>query len=156
MELNLKTFRRLATLYDLIQKHDFIRLQNCFYAARELEKSIIAQEGHIRLSQRDVLHAMVVSDSEGRAFGVMEHDAAVRRGISMKAALKQNEIQSETARQRYLASKLKYDQIARLLEAADKEAMVRLARKEQTNTDERFLQRQSREGKPFRSTEYSA
>lgn len=141
MPLDVDALRRLADLYGMIEQQEALFLQKRVRDVVEAKQAIERQCDLIRASIFEERQAMMSGDRSGLILTAAQKDIeSWRRTILEKAAAEREGLREE-ARNRYFASRKRFEQVERLLQTATIQAAVEQGRREQAHSDDRFLSR---------------
>jgi len=141
MLTRLETLRRLATLYAAVEEMHATELQRMMASVRETQQAIGVEQEIARAAWKDGRAALLGGD---RACWMMsetqQETAAWRRQRLERVRLEREEL-NEAAREQYVASRLKREQIKRVFDDIAARMEIEEGRRMQAATDDRFLAR---------------
>lgn len=141
MQTRLETLRRLATLYAAVEEMHSTELQRMTAALREAQQAIMVEQEIARGAGVDGRAALLGGD---RACWLMSETqretAAWRRGRLEPIRLEREEL-NDAAREQYVASRLKREQIKRVFDDIAARMEIEEGRRMQAASDDRFLAR---------------
>ena len=141
MQTRLETLQRLAALYSAVEEMHSVELQRMTAAVRETQQAIGVVEEIAQSARVDGRTALRGGD---RAYWMMaetrQETAAWRRRGLEQIRVEREEL-NDAAREQYVASRLKREQIKRVLDDIAARLEVEEGRKMQAASDDRFLAR---------------
>jgi hypothetical protein len=141
MQTRLETLQRLVALYAAVEEMHSVELQRMTAAVRETQQAIGAVQEIARSARMDGRTALLGGD---RAYWMMaetrQETAAWRRRGLEQIRVEREEL-NDAAREQYVASRLKREQIKRVLDDIAARLEVEEGRRMQAASDDRFLAR---------------
>ena len=141
MPTRLETLQRLATLYASVEEMHSAELKRMTAALRETQQAIGVEQEIARSARVDGREALLAGD---QAYWVMsetqQETAAWRRQRLERIRLEREEL-NDTAREQYVASRLKREQIKRVFDDIAARMEIEEGRRMQAASDDRFLAR---------------
>jgi hypothetical protein len=144
MTQRLQTLKRLVTLYGIVEELQSLGLQRTTAAVHEAEQAMTVQQRmaqSARLSGRDALSA---GDRMGWTVSEIQRDTAGWKRRRLEQVRLEREELREAAREEYVASRLKNEQMKRVTEGIVAQAAFEEERRLQAALDDRFLARRRR------------
>jgi hypothetical protein len=141
MQTRLETLQRLVSLYAAVEEMHSTELQRVTAAVREVQQAIGAEQGVIRSARVDGRGALLAGDRTGRTMAETQQATAAwrRQGLEL-IRLKREEL-NDAAREQYVASRLKREQIKRVFDDIAARVKIEEGRRMQAASDDRFLAR---------------
>jgi hypothetical protein len=133
--------KRLATLYGLVQDARLAEMRSAMVLLAEVEEAIATQESMLWMANAFGRGALEQGDRFGWKQAGMHATLAVWSGERLEVIREERDALSETAKQRYRASRVQAEQMDKLLEHATRQAELIEGRRLQAITDDRFLSR---------------
>jgi hypothetical protein len=141
MESRLQTLRRLASLYAAVEEMHSNELQRTIAAVREVEQTIGAEQEMARSARVDGRGSLLAGDRMGRTMAETQQETAVWRQRGLDQIRLEREELNDAARDQYVASRLKREQIKRVFDEIASRVEVEEGRRTQAASDDRFLAR---------------
>jgi hypothetical protein len=141
MQTRLETLQRLVTLYAAVEEMHSTELQRMASAVREAQQAIgIEQE----VAQSARIHgrgALLAGDRVSWMMAETQQETAAWRRQRLEQIRLEREELNEAAREQYVASRLKRDQIKRVFDDIAVRMEIEEGRRLQAASDDRFLAR---------------
>ena len=137
----LETLQRLVTMYAVIEEMHSAELQRMTAAVRVTEEAIGVEQKVAYAARVDGRGALTVGDSVGWMIAKTQQETAAWRRERLEHIRLEREKLNETAREQYVASRLKREQMDRLLEDLASSKEIEEARRMQAISDDRLLAR---------------
>jgi hypothetical protein len=118
-----------------------MELQRRTAAVREAQRAIDVQDATLRSAGFDGRGALIVGDQLGRAAAETQREAAVWRRRRLEEARLEREAAKDKAREVYIASRLKCEQMKSVVAGLTEYREMDAARRMQAASDDRFLAR---------------
>jgi hypothetical protein len=144
MTQRLQTLKRLVTLYGIVEEMRSLGLQRTTAAVHEAEQAMTVQQRmaqSARLSGRDALSA---GDRMSWTVSEIQQESAGWKRRRLEQVRLEREVLREAARQEYVASRLKSEQMKRVTEGIVAQVAFEEERRLQAALDDRFLARRRR------------
>lgn len=141
MRSRLGTLKRLVTLYGVVEEMHSVELQRTTAAVHEAQQAIGVQQqltSSARLGGRD---ALMTGDRMSWEIAEIQQEAAAWKRRRLEQIRVQREMASDAARQKYVASRLKSEQMKGVVEAVATREEIEEGRRLQAASDDRFLAR---------------
>jgi hypothetical protein len=141
MQTRLETLQRLVTLYAAVEEMHSTELQRKVAAVREAQQAIGIEQEVARSARIDGRGALLEGDRVSWMMAQSQQETAGwRRGRLEQIRLEREEL-SEAAREQYVASRLKREQIKRVFDDINALMEIEEGRRLQAASDDRFLAR---------------
>ena len=141
MQPRLETLQRLVTLYAAVEEMHSVELQRMSAAVLQVRNAIGSEQQAMRSATLDGQEALVAGDQVSWMMSqTRQETSAWRRQKLEEIRLRRTELK-DTARQQYVASRLKREQIQRVFDDIAKRMEIEKERREQAVSDDRFLAR---------------
>jgi hypothetical protein len=141
MRSKLETLQRLVTLYAVVEEMHSAELQRMTAAVREAEHAIGMEQKVAHAARADSRRALIAGDSVGWMMAETQQETAAWRRVRLEEIRLEREVLNEAARERYVASRLKRQQMKRVLENIAGRMETEAGRRMQAASDDRFLAR---------------
>jgi hypothetical protein len=141
MQPRLQTLKRLVALYGAVEEMHSVELQRMTAAVREAQQAIGVQQQLVRSARRDGRDALMTEDRMGWEMAETHRESAGWRRRRLEQIRSEREVLSDAAREQYVASRLKSEQMKRLAEGVAALAEIEERRRAQATSDDRFLAR---------------
>jgi hypothetical protein len=141
MHTRLETLQRLVTLYAAVEEMHSTELQRKMAAVREAQHAIGIEQEVARSARSDGRTALLVGDQVSWVMAESQQEtAAWRRRMLEQIRLEREEL-NEAAREQYVASRLKREQMKRVCDDIAARMEIEEGRRSQAASDDRFLAR---------------
>ena len=137
----LQTLKRLVTLYGVVEEMRSAELQRMMAAVREAQQAIGVQQRVARSARFDGRDALMAEDRMGWEIAETQGESAGWKRRRLEQICSEREVLSDAARELYVASRLKSEQMKRLAEDLAMRAEIEEGRRVQAASDDRFLAR---------------
>jgi hypothetical protein len=141
MQTRLKALQRLVTLYAAVEEMHSTELQRMTAAVREAQRAIGVEQEVVRSARVDGRGALLTGDSVGRMMAETQQETAAWRRQRLEQLRLEREELNDAAREQYVASRLKREQIKRVFDDIAARVEVEEGRRMQAASDDRFLAR---------------
>jgi hypothetical protein len=141
MQTRLETLQRLVSLYAAVEEMHSTELQRMTAAVREAQQAIRVEREVIRSARVDGREALLVGDRTGRAMAETQQVTAAGRQQGLELIRLEREELNDAAREQYVASRLKREQIKRVFDDIAARMEIEERRRTQAASDDRFLAR---------------
>ena len=142
MRTRLETLARLARMYTLVEEMHSAELQRMSAAVGEAEQAIEVEQQIAHRARVAVCGALVGGDAVGRRMAETQQEMAAWRKTRLEEIRAEREERKVAAKEEYAASRLKKEQMERVLEEIAGRLEIEEARRMQAVSDDRFLARQ--------------
>ena len=141
MQPRLKRLKRIAALYEVMERMHSVELQRARIAVREAKQAIETQQMIVHAAGFDGREALARGDRMGWALAETRQVVAEWKGERLEEIRVRREELSEVARERYVTSRLKNEQMNCVVEGFVARVEREEGRRFQATTDDRFLSR---------------
>jgi hypothetical protein len=141
MPPRLQTLKRLVTLYGVVEEMHSLELQQMTAAVREAQQAVEVQQQVARSARFDGRDALMADDRMGWEIAETQRESAGWKRRRLEQMRLEREVLSDAAREQYLASRVKSEQMKRLAEVVAAQAEIKEGRRVQAASDDRFLAR---------------
>jgi hypothetical protein len=141
MQTRLETLQRLVTLYAAVEEMHSAELQRMTAAVREAQHAIGVEREFARSARIDGRGALLTGDRVSWMMAETQQEAAAWRRQGLEQIRLEREEQNEAAREQYVASRLRREQIKRVCDDIAVRLEIDEGRRTQTASDDRFLAR---------------
>jgi hypothetical protein len=141
MQTRLKALQRLVTLYAAVEEMHSTELQRMTAAVREAQQAIGVVQEVVRSARVDGRGALLAGDSVGRMMAETQQETAAWRREGLERIRLEREELNDAAREQYVASRLKREQIKRVFDDIAARVEIEEGRRMQAASDDRFLAR---------------
>jgi hypothetical protein len=138
----LETLRRLVNLYAVIEEMHSTELQRMTAAVREAEQAIVVERDVAKSARMDGRRALIAEDGAGWLMSETQQERADWRRQQLEHVRLQREQLNDEVMQRYVASRLKREQMKRVFDEIAAQTEIEEERRTQAASDDRFLARQ--------------
>jgi hypothetical protein len=141
MQTRLKALHRLVTLYAAVEEMHSTELQRMTAAVREAQQAIGVEQEVMRSARMDGRGALLAEDRVGWMMAETQHETAAWRRQGLEQIRMEREELNDAAREQYVASRLRREQIKRVFDDIAARMEVEEGRRMQAASDDRFLAR---------------
>jgi len=141
MKSRLEGLKRLVSLYGGVEEMHSTELQRRTAAVREAERAIASQQSVLRRSASCAHSELTTGDRVGWKSVQVQREIAEWKQERLEQVRVERERSNEEARSRYLASRLRSEQVKHLVERAAAQTAIEAGRRTQAGLDDRFLLR---------------
>ena len=141
MQQRLQTLKRLVSLYGVVEEMHSAELQRMTAAVREAQQAIELQQQVSRSARFDGRDALMVEDRMGWEIAETQAESAGWKRRRLEQIRSERQVLSDAAREQYVASRLKSEQMKRLSQGVAVKAEIEEGRRVQATSDDRFLAR---------------
>ena len=141
MQTRLETLQRLVTLYTAVEEMHSTELQRMASAVREAQQAIGIEQEVARSARINGRGALLAGDRASGMMAEIQQEAAAWRRRRLEQIRLEREELNEAAREQYVASRLKREQINRVFDDISARMDVEEGRRLQAASDDRFLAR---------------
>ena len=141
MQSKLETLQRLVTLYAAVEEMHSTELQRMTAAVREAQQVIRAEQEVARAARLDGRGALLAGDRMSWTMAETQQETAAWRRRGLEQIHLEREELSEAAREQYVASRLRREQIKRVFDDIALRMEIEEGRRLQAASDDRFLAR---------------
>jgi hypothetical protein len=118
-----------------------LELQQMTAAVREAQQAVEVQQQVARSARFDGRDALMADDRMGWEIAETQRESAGWKRRRLEQMRLEREVLSDAAREQYLASRVKSEQMKRLAEVVAAQAEIKERRRVQAASDDRFLAR---------------
>ena len=141
MQTRLETLHRLVTLYAAVEKMHSTELQRMASAVREAQQAIGIEQEVARSARINGRGALLAGDRVSWMMAETQQETAAWRRRRLEQIRLEREELNEAAREQYVASRLKREQIKRVFDDIAVRMEIEEGRRLQAASDDRFLAR---------------
>src|SRR5258705_7246238 len=141
MRTRLETLQRLIALYGAVEELHSTELQRTTAAVREAQQVIRAEQEVARAARTDGRGALLAGDRVSWMMSETRQETAAWRHRGLEQIRLEREALSEAAREQYVASRLRREQIKRVFDDIAVRTEIEEGRRLQAASDDRFLAR---------------
>ena len=141
MRPRLVTLKRLVTLYGIVEEMHSTELQRMTAAVREAETAIGLQKKAARSARLNGRDALMTGDRMGWTIAETQRESAGWRRRRLEQIRVEREVLSDAAREQYVTSRMKSEQMKCVAEGVVAQIETEEARRTQATSDDRFLAR---------------
>jgi hypothetical protein len=141
MQPRLETLQRLVTLYAAVEEMHSTELQRMTAAVREAQQAIGVEQKVARSARVDGRGALLAGDRMGWMLAETRQETAGWRRRGLEQIRLEREELNDAAREQYVASRLKKEQIKRVIDDIATRMEIEEGRRLQAASDDRFLAR---------------
>jgi hypothetical protein len=141
MRQRLEMLRRLVGLYAVVEEMHSAELQRKTAAVREAELALVVEQDVAKSARIDGRGALAMGDRAGWMISEVQQKTAGGRLQLLELARQEREQSNDTAKQQYMASRLKREQVKGVLDEIAARIEIEDKRRIQSDSDDRFLAR---------------
>ncbi|NYF52210.1 hypothetical protein [Tunturiibacter gelidoferens] len=141
MSTRLETLQRLMNLYAAVEQMHSTELQRLTTAVREAQQAISVEQSVAQTARIDGREALTVGDRVGWMMSETQQETAGWRRQKLEHIRVERQELSDAAREQYVASRLKKEQMKRVFEEMEARAAIEEGRRVQSSSDDLFLSR---------------
>jgi hypothetical protein len=141
MRIRLKALRRLVSVYAAIEEMHSIESQRTEAAIRETQLAIAREQQAAHFIREDSCRALLDGDNDRRILAEAQNDAATWRRQALEQTRLERERLNVAAREQYVASRLKSEQVDRIFRDMAAHVEIEEGRRTPALSDDRFLTR---------------
>jgi hypothetical protein len=141
MQTRLETLQRLVSLYAAVEEMHSSELQRTGSAVREAQQAIGIEQDVARWARVNGREALLAGDRLSAVMAETQQETAGWRRQRLEQIRLEREKLNEAAREQYVASRLKREQIKRVLDDMALLMEIDKGRRLQAASDDRFLAR---------------
>jgi hypothetical protein len=141
MHARLETLQRLVTLYAAVEEMHSTELQRLTGAVHEVQLAIGEEREVAQTARVDGRGALLAGDRVNLMMAETQQEAAASRGRALEQIRLGRKELWDAAREQYVASRLKRDQIRRVFDDIAARVEIEEGRRIQAASDDRFLAR---------------
>jgi ribosomal protein S1 len=133
--------RRLVDLYAVVEEIHSTELQRMTAAVRETELAIVAEQHLAKSTRIDGRDALAIGDRVGWMMYETQQKTAAWRLQRIEQIRQEREQTNDAARQQYMASRLKREQMKQMFDEISARIKIAEGRQTQAASDDRFAAR---------------
>jgi len=141
MQTRLETLQRLVTLYAAVEEMHSTELQRMASAVREAQQAIGIEQEVAQSARINGRGALLAGDRVSWMMAETQQETAAWRRQRLEQIRLEREELNEAAREQYVASRLKREQIKRVFDDIAVRMEIEKGRRLQAASDDRFLAR---------------
>jgi|ERR1700730_14376563 hypothetical protein len=141
MQTRLETLQRLVALYAAVEEMHSTELQRMASAVREAQQAIEIEQVIARSALMDGRGALLAGNRVGWMMAEIQRETAAWRRRGLEQIRLEREQLNEAAREQYVASRLRREQIKRVFDDIAIQVEIEQGRRLQAASDDRFLAR---------------
>jgi hypothetical protein len=141
MQPRLKTLQRLVALYAAVEEMELTGVRRMTAAVREVRNAIEVEHEAAQAARIDGRAALLTGDRESWMMVESQQETAAWRRRKLEQIHLEREKLNDAAREQYLASRLKREQIQRIFDNIAAQKEIEEGRMIQAASDDRFLAR---------------
>jgi hypothetical protein len=141
MQTRLETLQRLVTLYAAVEEMHSTELQRMAAAVREAQQAIGIEQEVAQSARINGRGALLAGDRMSWMMAETQQETAAWRRRGLEQIRLEREELSEAAREQYVASRLKREQMKRVFDDIAVRMEIEEGRRLQAASDDRFLAR---------------
>lgn len=137
----IEILKRLMALYGVVEERHSVELQRAINGVQEAQQAIGIQQEALLLARSNEREALKTGDRMGWTMAGVLQDAAGLRRRRLDEIRLEREGLSGIAKERYMASRLKSEQMKRVVDRVSEQMEMEYGRRAQAVSDDRFLAR---------------
>jgi hypothetical protein len=141
IQTRLEALRRLANLYAAVEQMHSAELQRTTAALRQAQHAIQTEQEVARSARKEGRGALLAGDRMSWIMAETEQETSAWRGRGLDQIRLEREELTEVAREQYVASRLKREQMKRVFDDIAAGMEIEEGRRLQAASDDRFLAR---------------
>lgn len=141
MSTRLESLQRLMNLYAAVEQMHSTELQRITIAVHEAQRAIEMEQSVAQVARADGREALSVGDRDGWMISETQQETAGWRAQRLEKIRLERQELSDAAREQYVASRLKKEQMKRVFEEMERRTAVEEGRRAQSTSDDLFLSR---------------
>jgi hypothetical protein len=141
MSSRLETLQRLVTLYSTVEEMHSLELQRMTAAVHEVRGAVGVEREIARAALVDGRVALLAGDYTKRIVAETQQEISGWRQSRLERIRIQREELSDAAMKQYVASRLKREQLKRIVDEIAAQLDIERGRRDQAISDDRFLAR---------------
>jgi hypothetical protein len=141
MRSRLETLRRLVTLYSAVEEIHSTELQRRAAAVGEAQGALGLERENAQLARAESRGALLIEDGTGWKVAETQQETAMGRQKRLEQIYLERQRVSTAAREQYVASRLRREQMERVLGDIAAQTEAEEGRRTQAASDDRFLAR---------------
>jgi hypothetical protein len=141
MRQRLETLRRLVSLYAVVEEMHSVELHRMTAAVHETAQAIVVEQDMAKSVRIDGHYALAIEDRVGWMMSETQQETSVWRRQRLVQVLHEREQLNDAARQQFMASRLKREQMEHVFDEVSAWTEIEEGRRMQAASDDRFLAR---------------
>jgi hypothetical protein len=141
MSTRIETLQRLMNLYAAVEQMHSTELQRMTTAVYEAQQAIETEQSVARAARVDGRQALSAEDRAGWMMSETQQETAGWRAQRLEKIRLERQKLSDAAREQYVASRLKKEQMKRVFDEMEMRRSVEEGRRAQSSSDDLFLSR---------------
>jgi hypothetical protein len=141
MSTRLETLQRLMNLYAAVEQMHSTELQRITIAVHEAQRAIEVEQSVAQAARVDGREALSAGDRAGWMMSEAQQETAGWRTQRLEKIRLERQELSDAAREQYVASRLKKEQMKRVFEEMERRTAMEEGRRAQSTSDDLFLSR---------------
>jgi hypothetical protein len=141
MSTRLETLQRLMNLYTAVEQMHSTELQRLTTAVREAQRAISVEQSVAQAARIEGREALTAGDRVGWMMSETQQETAGWRRQKLEEIRMERQELSEAAREQYVASRLRKEQMKRVYEEMEARSEIEEGRRVQSSSDDLFLSR---------------
>ena len=141
MSTRLETLQRLMNLYAAVEQMHSTELQRLTTAVREAQQAIAVEQSAAQAARIDGRKALTEGDRVGWMMSETQQETAGWRRQKLEEVRVDRQELSDAAREQYVSSRLKKEQMKRVFEEMEARVQMEEGRRVQSSSDDLFLSR---------------
>jgi hypothetical protein len=141
MRQRLETLRRLVSLYAVVEEMHSAELHQMTAAVHDAVQAIGVEQDMAKSVRIDGHYALAIGDRVGWMMSETQQKTSVWRRQRLEQVLQEREQLNDTARQQFMASRLRREQMEHVFDEVSAWAEIEEGRRIQVASDDRFLAR---------------
>ncbi|WP_353068806.1 hypothetical protein RBB75_17380 [Tunturibacter empetritectus] len=141
MSTRLETLQRLMNLYTAVEQMHSTELQRLTTAVREAQQAIAVEQSAAEVARIDGRKALTEGDRVVWMMSETQQETAGWRRQKLEEVRMDRQELSDAAREQYVASRLKKEQMKRVFEEMEARVQMEEGRRMQSSSDDLFLSR---------------
>jgi hypothetical protein len=131
----------MVNLYAVVEEMHALELQRMVVLVREAQQAIGVEEESARRARAEGRDALIADDRLGRVMAETQQETSEWRRTQLEQLRLEREELNDAAREQYVASRLKREQMKRLMDDIATHMETEEQRRAQASSDDRFLAR---------------
>jgi DNA-binding helix-hairpin-helix protein with protein kinase domain len=141
MSTRLETLQRLMNLYAAVEQMHSTELQRLTTAVREAQQAIAVEQSAAEVARIEGRKALTEGDRVGWMMSETQQETAWWKRQKLEEIRVDRQELSDAAREQYVASRLKKEQMKRVFEEMEARVQIEEGRRMQSSSDDLFLSR---------------
>jgi hypothetical protein len=141
MSTRIEALQRLMNLYAAVEQMHSTELQRMTSAVHEAQRAIEMEQRVAQAARVDGREALSAEDRTGWMMSETQQETAGWRAQRLEKIRLERQVLSDAAREQYVASRLKKEQMKRVFDEMEVRRAVEEGRRAQSSSDDLFLSR---------------